>query len=129
MVGGANRSDIKILDPTLDVVSRAGLFGDIGRLHLDGGYDYPVVRRRLHSLGIDDHVIRERGTKMPGTKQPPNLGLRWIVKAATSWWSNYGQLRRKTDRRKRHRHATICLATNILIIGRPIDHRNKQTSN
>lgn len=114
--------------PTLDVVARAGLLSGIGRLHLDRGYDYPVVRRRLHALGIDDHVIQLRGPKTPGKKQPLNLGLRWIVEAANSWWSNYGQLRRNTDRRNRHRHAALCLATMILIIGRLIDHRNNQTT-
>ncbi len=37
----------------------------------------------------------------PGGKrpQPMRLGLRWIVEATNSWWSNYGQLRRNTDRR------------------------------
>ena len=49
-------------------------------------------------------------------KQPLRLGLRWIVEATNTWWSNYGQLRRNTDRRARHRHAALCLATTILII-------------
>jgi hypothetical protein len=36
---------------------------------------------------------------VPGVKkQPLTLGLRWIVEAANSWLSNYGQLRRNTDR-------------------------------
>ena len=30
----------------------------------------------------------------------------------------YGQLRRNTDRRSRHRHAALCLATDVLIIGK-----------
>ena len=57
------------------------------------------------------------------------LGLRWIVEATNSWWSNYGQLRRNTDRRDRHRHAALCLATAVLIVGRahrlpkPMEHR------
>jgi len=42
-----------------------------------------------------------------------------------TWWSNYGQLRRNTDRRPRHRHAALCLATAILIVGRLIDWRNR----
>jgi hypothetical protein len=46
------------------------------------------------------------------------LGLRWIVEATNSWWSNYGQLRRNTDRRVRHRPTALCLATTILIVGK-----------
>jgi hypothetical protein len=42
-------------------------------------------------------------------RQPLRLG-RWIVEATNTWWSNYGQLRRNTDRRARHRHAALCLA-------------------
>ena len=36
--------------------------------------------------------------RTPATKQPLRLGLRWIVEATNTWWSNYGQLRRNTDR-------------------------------
>ena len=72
-----------------------------------------------------DHVIQRRGTKRPAKKQPITLGLRWIVEATNSWLSNYGQLRRNTDRRNRHRHAALCLATTVLIIGKLIDLRDR----
>ena len=71
-------------------------------------------------------AVEERGTKPPpGTPYRLTLGLRWIVEATNSWWSNYGQLRRSTDRRIRHRHAALCLATVVLIVGRLIDHRDR----
>ena len=54
------------------------------------------------------------------------LGLRWIVEATNSWWSNYGQLRRNIDRSNRHLHAALCLATTVLIIGRLIAYRNRR---
>ena len=129
VIDGANRSDVKLIEPTLDTVAAVGLLADIGTLHLDRGYDYPVVRERLNALGLHDLVIQRRGTKTPGGKQPLNLGLRWIVEATNSWWSNYGQLRRNTDRRTRHRHAALCLATTILITGRLLNHRNRWTHN
>ena len=106
-------------------VAANGLLVDIDTLHLDRGYDYPVVRERLRALGLDDLSIQRRGTKVPGKKQPVRLGLRWIVEATNSWWSNYGQLRRNTDRRSRHRHAALCLATTVLIAGRLIDYRDR----
>jgi len=62
---------------------------------------------------------------VPLEQQPVRLGLRWIVEATNKWWSNYGQLRRSTDRRNRHRHAALCLATTVLIVGRLIDWRDR----
>lgn len=122
----ANRNDITLLDPTLADVARRGLLTDIGTLHLDRSYDYPVVRRRLIELELTDHDIQRRGTKIPGTrKQPLRLGMRWIVEATNTWWSNYGQLRRNTDRKTIHRHAALCLATTILIVGRLINYRDR----
>jgi len=125
-IDGANRNDVRMLEPTLDSVAARGLLEDIDTLHLDRGYDYPVVRKRLAALGLDDIDIQRRGTKVAGVnKQPLRLGLRWIVEATNTWWSNYGQLRRNTDRRIRHRHAALCLATAVLITGRLIDYRNR----
>jgi hypothetical protein len=77
-------------------------------LHLDCSYDYPVIERQLRALGLDDFDIQRRGTKVPGVKeQPRRLGMRWIVETTNTWWSNYGQLLRITDRRARHRYAAL----------------------
>jgi transposase len=122
---GANRHDVPLLVPTLDDIKAAGYFEDIDTLHLDRGYDSGAVRERLLAAGVTDFNIQLRGTKIKGKKQPVRLGLRWIVEATNSWWSNYGQLRRSTDRRSRHRHAALCLATAVLIIGRLIDYRDR----
>ena len=125
-IDGANRNDVRLLEPTLEAVDATGLLVDIDTLHLDRGYDYPVVRQRLARFGMQDLNIQRRGTKVSGVKkQPVRLGLRWIVEATNSWWSNYGQLRRNTDRRVRHRHAALRLATVVLIIGKLITYRDR----
>jgi transposase len=125
-VDGANRNDVAMLEPTLDALATAGLAADVGTLHLDRAYDSGAVRRRLVARDLTDFEIQLRGTKVPGVKkQPLRLGLRWIVEATNTWWSNYGQLRRSTDRKICHRHAALCLATTILIVGRLIDWRNR----
>ena len=125
VIDGANRNDVRLLEPTLAAIDQAGLLAEIGMLHLDRGYDSRAVRQRLIAAGVADFDIQLRGTKVPGLKkQPLTLGLRWIVEATNSWWSNYGQLRRNTDRRSRHRHAALCLATSVLIIGRLLDWRD-----
>jgi transposase len=126
VIDGANRNDVRLLEPTLDAIDHAGLLVDISMLHLDRGYDSGAVRQRLAAAGVTDFEIQRRGTKVPEVKkQPLNLGLRWIVEATNTWWSNYGQLRRSTDRRSRHRHAALCLATTVLIVGRLLDWRDR----
>ena len=117
---------LRLLHPTLDAVEATGLHHDIGMLHLDRGYDYPKTRAELAARGLTELDIQKRGTKPPpGTPHQLTLSLRWVVEAANSWWSNYGQLRRSTDRRKHHRHAALCLATTVLVVGRLIDWRNR----
>jgi len=126
-IDGANRNDVKLLGPTLDDVARAGLLEEIETLHLDRGYDYPKIRDQLAGLGLDDLNIQRR-TK-PGVavtaKQPLRLGLRWVVEGTNSWFSNYGQLRRNTDRRAQHRHAQLCLVVALLVTAKLIDWRNR----
>jgi transposase len=125
-IDGANRNDVALLEPTLDAVTATGLHLDIGTVSLDRGYDSGAIRDRLHNRGLVDLDIQKRGTKPPpGQPHRLTLGLRWIVEATNTWWSNYGQLRRNTDRRNRHRHAALCLATTVLIVGRLIDYRNR----
>jgi transposase len=125
-IDGANRNDVRMLEPTLAAVGEVGLVIEIGTLHLDRGYDSGAVRDHLRAAGVDQFEIQRRGTKVLGVKkQPLHLGLRWIVEATNTWWSNYGQLRRNTDRRTRHRHAALCLATAILIVGKLIAWRDR----
>lgn len=83
-IDGANRNDVRMLEPTLDAVSDAGLLDDIGTSHLDRSYDSPAVQDRLRAAGIEQFEIQRRGTKLPGVKrQPLRLGLRWVVRQPT----------------------------------------------
>jgi transposase len=124
-INAANRHDTKLLEPTLDAVAAVGLHHDIETVHLDRGYDFPIIRDRLAAYGLTDATIQPRRRPGGPRRQPLRLGLRWIVEATNSWWSNYGQLRRNTDRRTRHRHAALCLATTILITGKLITYRDR----
>ncbi len=126
-IDGANRNDVKLLGPTLDDVDRDDLLQDIETIHLDRGYDYPRIRTQLNDAGLSDLNIQRR--TRPGddktTKKPLRLGLRWVVEGTNSWLSNYGQMRRDTDRRTRHRHAQLCLVVALLITAKLIDWRNR----
>ncbi len=116
IVDGANRNDSVLLAPTLDSVAERGLLCDVETIWLDRGYDSEITRARLVERGIDDAVIakkRSRGSG-GGTKTQP-IGLRWPVERTNSWLSNFGQLRRNTDRFTAHRLAQFALAVALII--------------
>ncbi|MGI9612395.1 MAG: IS5 family transposase [Acidimicrobiales bacterium] len=122
---GANRNDYAMLAPTLNNLETNGLTFDIETLHLDRGYGYRAVNELVDNYEIDDLDVIYRNQPGQGTTPLVGLGKRWIVEAANGWLARYGQLRRNTDRKPKHRHAALCLATTVLITGRLIDHRNK----
>jgi transposase len=123
---GANRHDTVLLEATLSHADERGLLGDCETLHLDRGYDNGVVRGLVSTLGIEDLVCSKR--RPPGTatdKKRVPLGMRWPVERTNSWLSNFGQLRRNTDRRVAHRLAQISLAAVLLIAAKLIDWRDR----
>lgn len=125
-VAGAQRNDSVLLGPTLDDAGGHGLLAEIDTLWLDRGYDSEVTRARLADRGIDDAVIakkRKRGS--PGEKNNQPMGLRWPVERTNSWLSNFGQLRRNTDRKAAHRLAQLSLAVAFLLTAKLIDWRNR----
>jgi transposase len=86
-------------------------------------------RKRLADLGIHDAVIakkRKRGSPAPAKKLP--MGLRWPVERTNSWLSNFGALRRNTDRKTKHRLAQFALATTFLLAAKLIDWRNRRST-
>jgi transposase len=125
-IDGANRNDSVMLEPTLADAAERGLLCDIETIWLDRGYDSEVTRSRLDDLGINDAVIatkRKRGARSPAHKLP--MGLRWPVERTNSWLSNFGQLRRNTDRKTKHRLAQFALAVTFLLTAKLIDWRNR----
>lgn len=126
-VDGANRNDSVMLAPTLDDAKRRGLLQEIETLWLDRGYDSDATRERLAEREITDAVIakkRKRGTT-GGKKNNQPMGLRWPVERTNSWLSNFGQLRRNTDRKTAHRLAQLARAIVFLLTAKLIDWRNR----
>jgi transposase len=125
-IDGANRNDCILLVPTLAGATQRGLVEDIETIWLDRGYDNSVVRAQLHDLGFDDAVIakcRKRGQATTVLRVP--MGLRWPVERTNSWLSNFGSLRRNTDRKIVHRLAQFALAVAFLLTAKLIDWRNR----
>lgn len=125
-IDGANRNDSILLEPTLDDAAQRGLLADIETIWLDRGYDSGATRDRLAKRHLDDAVIakkRKRGSSEPTKNQP--MGLRWPVERTNSWLSNFGQLRRNTDRKTAHRLGQFALAVVFLLTAKLIDWRNR----
>jgi transposase len=127
---GANRHDCVMVPGTLEALAKRGLLIEVETLHLDRGYDNSNVRRDVARAGITDLVCAKqrrpgsiRATH-PGKKAVP-LGLRWPVERTNSWFSNFGQLRRNTDRHVVHRLAQLALAVVFLLAAKLIDWRNR----
>ena len=125
-IAGANRNDSVLLEPTLDDLGGRGMLGEIETIWLDRGYDSELTRERLTERDITDAIIAKR--RKPGggggTKRQP-MGLRWPVERTNSWLSNFGQLRRNTDRKARNRHAQLALAVAFLLVAKLIDWRKR----
>lgn len=119
VVDGANRHDSVLLEPTLATVAARGLLVEIETLWLDRGYDSDVTRERIAALGIEDAVIAQKSkkgsTRASGCTTQLSMGLRWPVERTNSWMSNYGQLRRNTDRAIEHRLAQFALAVTFIL--------------
>lgn len=129
---GANRNDSVLLGTTLDDLGGRGMLGEIETIWLDRGYDSELTRERLAERDITDAVIAPRrkraattGKKAPAPRQP--MGLRWPVERTNAWLSNFGQLRRNTDRKPRHREAQFSLAVAFLLVAKLIDWRKRWT--
>lgn len=116
----ANIADLRLVEDTLAAVDARGFEVDIIDAHLDRGYDAVTVRELFAESGIRAHIARRarhvRGRKY-GTRarNPVPLGRRWRIERANSWLSNFGQLRRSTDRQPIHREAALDLAVAFLL--------------
>ncbi len=128
---GANRHDSILFQPTLEAVDRRGLLPDIETLHLDRGYDSKTVRALCDAAGITDVICAKKKPRgqTGNTKTPAPLGMRWTVERTNSWLTNYGQLRRNTDRNTHHRHAQLNLAITLIITIKLIKWRDRWNLN
>ena len=78
----------------------------------------PQPRRRSHRQETPDGIDQAPKKNLP-------MGLRWPVERTNSWLSNFGRLRRNTDRKPEHRLAQLALAVAFLLTAKLIDWRNR----
>ena len=79
-------------------------------------------------LGLESgpESINHLGIERAAEFHQPPLG-RWCVGCTNSWLSNYGQMRRNTDRCGAHRVAQMALAIALILTAKLIDWRNRWT--
>ena len=101
-----------------------GLLADIETLHLDRGYDSAATIERCQRPGLTDVICAKK--RKPGepktpktpknTKKAHTPGLRWPAERTNSWLSNFGQLRRNTDRYPAQRLGQIALILTVKLV-------------
>jgi hypothetical protein len=90
---------------------------DIETLWLDRGYDSQATIERLVEREISDSVIAKKEAQegRGQGEEPPTDGDALAVERTNSWLSNFGELRRNTDRKVTHRLAQFALAVTFLL--------------
>jgi transposase len=124
VVAPANRHDMVLLPATLDAIDDQGLLDEVETLHVDRGYDNSVARRNAKDAGIRHVVVPSVRRGKTAQRRAPTrvpLGCRWAVERTNSWLTNYGQLRRNTDRKVSHRVAQLAFVIAILLIAKLLD--------
>lgn len=122
----ANRHDSKLVADTLAEATTRGLLAEIDTLHMDRGYDYAFVRAHCADLGIPEVIIpRKRKPGHGRRRRNAPIGRRWTIERTNSWLSDYGQLRRNTDRQPAHRDAQLALAITLILTIKLIAWRDR----
>ena len=91
--------------------------GNLKTVHLDRGYDSTITRERAAAVGLHDIICAKK--RPPGqakkTRTKHSLGMRWPVERTNSWLTNFGQLRRNTDRHPNQRLGQLALAITLIL--------------
>jgi transposase len=121
VAAASNVSDQKLVEDTLEVLDTRGYELEVEHAHLDRGYDALAVRAIFADSGITAHIAHRKPRVAVRRKyrsrahNPIPLGRRWRIERANSWLSNFGQLRRSTDRKTIHREAALDLAIAFIL--------------
>ena len=73
------------------------------------------MRHLCAEIGLDDLIVAKRRPGTGRVRLDVPLGMRWPVERTNSWLSNFGQLRRNTDRFIHQRLAQFALAITLII--------------
>lgn len=114
LVSGANRRDSKMFERCVDAIPAIGGLPRRARkrpskLHADKGDDYKRCRAHLRQLGIASRIVRR------GIESCERLGKHpWVVERTHSWFTGFGKLRIRFERRLDINEALLKLAAAII---------------
>jgi putative transposase len=94
-VDGANRHDMKLVEPTLQaqVVDRPEPTKEHPQhLCLDAGYDYDAVRDVLDAWGYTAHIRSRDEEKTEKARIPGYRARRWVVERTPSWLNRFRRI-------------------------------------
>ncbi len=116
-IDGANRHDVKLLEPTLQalvVECPPPMRGQPYGVCLDKGYDAAAVRALLEDLGLEPH-IRSRGEEADELKRHPDAqARRWVVERDHSWLNRYRAIMTRWCKKPENYLACLHLACGLI---------------
>lgn len=112
-VEGANRHDVKLLEPTLQglVIPRPQATADKPQgMCLDAGYDAKLVRQTLQQWGYTAHIVSRNQENTQKQKVPGYRARRWVVERVHSWMNRYRRLLIRWEKKPENYLAMVHLA-------------------
>jgi putative transposase len=117
VVAGANRHDMKLVEPTLDslVVERPPPTKKRPQgICMDKGYDYDEVRDTVREFGFTAH-IRARGEEGQAIKRQVGCkARRWVVERTHSWMNRFRRILIRWDKKADHYLAFLHFACALI---------------
>jgi len=112
-VAGANRHDIKLLEPTLKniVIERPKPTRKRPQnMCLDKAYDFPTVDELVAEWGYTGHIAR-RGVDQSKRKRISGYrARRWVVERTSSWMNRFRRLLIRWEKKKENYVAMLHIA-------------------
>ena len=118
VVSGANKHDLKLLEPTLDnVVVKQPSKKNKAKQHLcgDKGYDAESARQAIVKRGYVPH-IRSRGEEAKTLKQSPRRKpRRWVVERTLSWLNRFRKILVRFEKKAASHQGLMELACSFIV--------------
>ncbi len=99
---GANRNDMKLVEPTLKAMVADRPMpqpGQLQHLCMDKAYDFPEIQRLVARYGYTAH-IRSRGEERIDIQTLPGYrARRWVVERSHSWLNRFRRLLIRWEKR------------------------------
>jgi len=114
-IDGANRHDVKLLEPTLKRLQIQRPQRVKENLCLDKAYDSNGVRQLLDSLELEPH-IRSRGEEKKAKSDNPDYqARRWVVERTHSWLNRFRRIFIRWERKEENYRAMLYLACGLIV--------------